>query len=289
MSRVIWTSVLSLVLIWSASLAMAISPVDVVQEREILDPGSRIVSVAGAVLDRYEAGDLTPSYGMVTFLSANERHMCQGNVRYLVEASIFGRSGTWSEASCCAMATCVSLRAAASRGEYVEIDDLSDVRPGDLVYLSGGPRCHSCGRGAGHAMVCTGIGPDGTLLMWQNTTFGSTRGLHELPLAPGQADRFASAFRIPKVCDGVSMEPVDPLVVDAPPIHPVRVNPVRVNPVRLGLAKLMGEIVNIVSGGNLDEIRPAVSVDPSPADADRLRREAQRVWLAGDAGGGSRS
>jgi len=284
MSRVVWILILSLMLIWMASSAVTMSLVDVVQEREILDPGGRIVSVAEVVLDRYEGGDLTPSYGKVTFLSANERYMCQGNVRYLVEASIFGRSGTWSEASCCAMATCVSLRAAALRGEYVEIEDLSDVRPGDLVYLSGGPRCHSCGRGAGHAMVCTGRGPDGTLMMWQNTTFGGTRGLNELPLMPGQASRFASAFRIPKVCDGVSMEPVEPLVVDAPSIRPVRVGPIH-----LGLAKLVGEVVNIVSGGSFDEARPAVAVDPPSADVDRLRREAQRAWLAGDSGGGVES
>jgi len=156
--------------------------------------GQRIVEVASIVLRRYRSGDRRPSYRNVRFENASRTSRCQQNVRELVEATMYGEERTWREASCCARSTQIGLHLAAKRGLYIEMVDIDDVQPGDIIYIGGGSSsCSECGRTCGHVMVYTKK-DDGNLLMWQNTSF-ERRALCEIPLRKEQSERFLSAYR----------------------------------------------------------------------------------------------
>lgn len=252
-----------------------------VRRREILEPSRTLVSVARSVLQRYDLGHRMPNYGVAMFEWAHDRNMCQANVKDLVETAIFGRPDSWSEAGCCAMSTCANLRSSARRGVYIEIDDLDLVRPGDLVYLTGGWRCRTCGRPVGHAMVCTGRASDGRLTMWQNTTIGGTRGLREIPIVDDQAGRFVAAFRIPRYCRKVVVEPTPSIPLDVDP---------RPDPSRFGISLLIDALTGVLAetfyGGGFDARSMFLGVPADrgiPLDARGLRADAQRAWLSGDA------
>ena len=158
--------------------------------------GEKIAAVAETVLERYHSGDRTPSYGPVTFHGAGISGRCQQNVRDLVEASVYGKLETWSEAACCAGQTQRNLHASSLKGKYIEITDIEKLKPGDLVYLSGGWTCGDCGHGVGHAMVCMGRKKNGDLVMWQNTSVNGYL-LCKMPLVSWQSSRFVAAYRFP--------------------------------------------------------------------------------------------
>ena len=191
--------------------------------------GDKIAQVAGTVLHRYKSGDRSPSYNGVRFDGAARNGRCQQNVRDLVEASIYGKPDVWQEAGCCAGKTRRNLHAAALKGKYLEIKDIEQLRPGDLVYLSGGYTCSRCRGGVGHAMVCMGRRADGNLMMWQNTSCGG-RKLCLLPLVQWQSRRFVAAYRFPspkpKVIPKVAPKPTqEPLITLRRPLDPITNDP----------------------------------------------------------------
>ena len=177
--------------------------------------GDKIVAVAETVLERYRAGNRTPSYGRITFYGAGIRGRCQQNVRNLVEASVYGKLRSWSEAGCCAGRTQLNLHKSSLKGKYIKITDIEELRPGDLVYLSGGRSCSSCRQRVGHTMVCMGRKKNGDLVMWQNT---SLRGylLCKIPLVSWQSSRFVAAYRFPMPKTKVEIVRT-PQKLDSPP------------------------------------------------------------------------
>jgi hypothetical protein len=158
--------------------------------------GERIVDVAEIVLQRYRSGHRKPTYEGIRFSAANRAGYCQQNVRNLIEAAVYEEPRSWDEAACCAAHTQSNLHHASKDGKYIEITNLDDLEPGDLVYLSGNQRCSRCGRRAGHAMVFTRRLENGDMMMWQNTSRDGLL-LCEIPLADDQIDRFLAAYRFP--------------------------------------------------------------------------------------------
>ena len=158
--------------------------------------GERIVEVASIVLRRYRSGNRKPSYRNVRFENASRTSRYQQLVRELVEATMYGQERKWREASCCARSTQIKLHRAAEEGRYIEIKDLGDIIPGDIVYIGGGSSsCSDCGRKCGHVMIYMGD-EDGKKMMWQNTSFEG-KALCNIPLRDEQAARFLAAYRFP--------------------------------------------------------------------------------------------
>lgn len=144
--------------------------------------GERIVEVASIVLRRYRSGNRQPSYRNVRFENASRLSRCQQVVRELVEATMYGREETWSEASCCARSTQIRLHWASEQGRYIEAKDIHDVQPGDIVYIGeGSVTCSDCGRSCGHVMVYVGDDDDGEMMMWQNTSY-ERKALCSIPI-----------------------------------------------------------------------------------------------------------
>ncbi len=167
--------------------------------------GQRVVRTAQVILHRYLSGDRQPIYRGVPFKGVSRRSRCQQAVRELLEAAVFGISG-WREASCCAHNTEQKMRIAAKKGRYQIIWDIAALKPGDIVYLWGGPTCSRCGCGTGHAMVFTRKDQSGRYLMWQNTSYQNKR-LCEIPLRDEQRSKFIAAYRL--------LDPKEPMNTNA--------------------------------------------------------------------------
>ena len=74
---------------------------------------------------------------------------CQENARKVYEAAT---GKIMPGRSCCAGMTQYQLSTLVKNGAIKKIP-LAEIKPGDYMYFSGGPKCHNCGRPVGHVGI----------------------------------------------------------------------------------------------------------------------------------------
>jgi len=147
-----------------------------------------ILAITAEVWRQYKAGQI-PIIGDVKFESVHKLGHCQQNIRELVEAAVYGKEWRWPEARCCAGATCRAIKNAG----YPTIA-FAAMGPGDLVYMSGGRKCDTCGGAVGHTGMY--LHPQGAQrILWQNTS-ALGLGLCERALTGDQINWINGIFRL---------------------------------------------------------------------------------------------
>lgn len=158
-----------------------------------------LIAVCNAVLDAKASGKPTFSINGVTFndnIYDGKGGRCQENARKAFEAATGAKM---PGAACCAGKTYLNLNrskpearvaSAPWEGEW----GVSKLQPGDFVFFSGGPKCHTCGNAVGHVGIWMGK-VNGKEWMFQHT---SREGLGITRQGPTteQKSRFLAAFRL---------------------------------------------------------------------------------------------
>ena len=106
-----------------------------------------ILVIAAEVWRQFRAG-VIPVIGDVRFESVLKLGACEQNIRELIEGTVYGEEMMWPQRGCCAGSTCRNIRNAG----YPTVAFVA-MEPGDLVYMSGGKKCSTCGGEIGRAHV----------------------------------------------------------------------------------------------------------------------------------------
>ena len=111
---------------------------------------------------------------------------CQENARKAYEATT-GKDMPGK--ACCAGKTCTNLM----KGRYFVTAapfNLNNLKVGDFIFLSGGPKCKTCGTPVGHVMIYLGNNR-----FFQHTSRDGL-GITQEPPTTEQKKRFRASFRL---------------------------------------------------------------------------------------------
>lgn len=145
---------------------------------------SDLVSDAIAINKSKQEGNIPVLHG-IRFENAFKGGWCQQTIRKLIEGTVYGKEWTWGDSSCCATSTYQRL----VHNEYPKIP-LMQSKAGDLIYISGGPKCRTCKQPVGHVVMKTSEGQ-----FFQNTSRDNLC-ICIVPLTNDQRKRVLGVFRL---------------------------------------------------------------------------------------------
>lgn len=118
---------------------------------------------------------------------------CQENTRKVIEAAL---DKPMPGKACCAYKTYLNLLKKKGMPKVVKAYPKGapvNAKPGDALFFSGGPKCHTCGNPVGHVGIWLGNGR-----MFQHTSRAGL-GITQQPPTASQIYRFVGAYRFAPV------------------------------------------------------------------------------------------